>query len=533
MARLRYNGASGSMAAGTLSSTSTTYQFSVAPPFATLAANQYIPLVLSPGAPNQEIVWLTAYTATQTSGTILRHQEGSSAQAHSPGDAAPEPDWLMGLTTWDLGSQDFQDSGGQVFNVKHPAYGAKGDGSTDDTTAIQAAINACSTAGGGTVLLPAGVFVVVQISLPSLVELAGAGEEVTILREKSGGNNTVLVSSNFGFNTGTNNTTSPNEFGIRDLTIDGNAGINGLPGSQTFGYGMQLYGYRYRLRNVSVRNCHNDGIWSEWANAAAAQTPNNVESSWSNVTVHDNGNNGITWEGPHDSRWADVVSYNNNNIGIRILGNGSALQAVNCHAWGNWQQGWSFESTLGAAYLSGCESEGSNSGATTPQVYINGQNDVTWVGGNIFCPRNGKVGVQVDGAASGSTFITKIANATSGGVVFTNDGGHGRWECRLYNCTPPYSGTPAATTRIHLPNSGGTATSNLGHLTSPAVPASTVAYTNTFGTDCTVFVTGGTVTAVAIGGTSTGLTSGSFRIPSGQTITLTYSAAPTWTWFGD
>ena len=67
----------------------------------------------------------------------------------------------------------------------------------------------------------------------------------------------------------------------------------------------------------------------------------------------------------------------------------------------------------------------------------------------------------------------------------------------------------------------------------PAVPATTVAYTNHFGVDATVHVAGGTVSAIAIGGTATGATSGPFRVPSGQTITLTYTVAPTWVWFGD
>lgn len=46
----------------------------------------------------------------------------------------------------------------EEFNVVD--YGATGDGSTDDTAAIQAAIDAAEAAGGGVVYFPAGVYVV-------------------------------------------------------------------------------------------------------------------------------------------------------------------------------------------------------------------------------------------------------------------------------------------------------------------------------------------------------------------------------------
>jgi len=45
-----------------------------------------------------------------------------------------------------------------VFNVKDGKYGAKGDGTTDDTAAIQAAIDAAIAAGGGRVVLPQGTY---------------------------------------------------------------------------------------------------------------------------------------------------------------------------------------------------------------------------------------------------------------------------------------------------------------------------------------------------------------------------------------
>jgi polygalacturonase len=56
-----------------------------------------------------------------------------------------------------------------VFNVK--TYGATGDGKTIDTPAVNQAIEAASSAGGGTVLFPAGQYLCYSIRLKSNVAL--------------------------------------------------------------------------------------------------------------------------------------------------------------------------------------------------------------------------------------------------------------------------------------------------------------------------------------------------------------------------
>jgi len=73
---------------------------------------------------------------------------------------------------------------------------------------------------------------------------------------------------------------------------------------------------------------------------------------------------------------------------------------------------------------------------------------------------------------------------------------------------------------------------DVGALTAPAVPASTVAATNTFPHDVRVHIYGGTTTVVAINGTTTGLISPcSIMLLPGETVTITYTVAPAWTWF--
>ncbi|WEA01135.1 glycoside hydrolase family 28 protein [Mucilaginibacter sp. SJ] len=61
------------------------------------------------------------------------------------------------------------DIGARVYNIRD--FGAKGDGKSLDTAAVQAAIDTCNKEQGGTVMVPAGVFVIGTVELKSNVTL--------------------------------------------------------------------------------------------------------------------------------------------------------------------------------------------------------------------------------------------------------------------------------------------------------------------------------------------------------------------------
>ena len=86
---------------------------------------------------------------------------------------------LIGVTnvvaqTAPFSSNSSHDLGTRTYNIRD--FGAKGDGSTLDTAAVQAAIDACNKDQGGTVLVPAGVFVIGTIEMKSSVTLRIAAQ---------------------------------------------------------------------------------------------------------------------------------------------------------------------------------------------------------------------------------------------------------------------------------------------------------------------------------------------------------------------
>ncbi len=119
---------------------------------------------------------LTAYTTgqcfdfvTDTSNPASINIDGVGAKALTLGDGVTLPPAGAVLahypftacydgTGFRLKSSSASNVAPERYDVKQAPYGARGDGATDDTAAIQSAINAAYNAGGGTVYMPCGTY---------------------------------------------------------------------------------------------------------------------------------------------------------------------------------------------------------------------------------------------------------------------------------------------------------------------------------------------------------------------------------------
>jgi hypothetical protein len=303
-----------------------------------------------------------------------------------------------------------------VFNVL--TYGAMGDGSTDDTQAIQDAEDAAAEAGGQ-VWFPPGTFLTGTITKKSKSHWKGAGTEATILMLAPGTNDDLVRGADFETLTSGSTSGGIHNWSISDMTLDGNKT------SQTTGCGLIVYGYGYYLQNVRVRNCYEHGILSQWGSNLGSPGQDSMEAHLSGVKSHGNNMDGIYWTGPHDSVMVNVHTFENGGNGLTVAGLGGGLQLTNGHSWGLSQD---YAVRLDAlAYLTNCQSEG----ASVAQVYI-GVNDCQYIGGAIYAAGAPGVGAEIANNAAAYLIQTQFVGCTNGAVKFTSDGGMGMVQARVY-----------------------------------------------------------------------------------------------------
>jgi hypothetical protein len=301
---------------------------------------------------------------------------------------------------------------GIAVSVTDPAFGAKCDGSTDDATAFNNAIAAVNSAGGGVVSVPTGTCVVGSpVVMKTTVTLQGNGRTATVIQGKNATTGAIIQTLNFATLTGTNTVGGPFKWGLRDITIDGNKA------NRASGDNFDIYAYDYILFNVDSRNAPGAGIYSEWSTSTAtpvASGGDGMEAILMNVRSFAAGANGITWNGPHDSRFVDVLSFNNVGFGIdfgtsaNFSCQGTTLTHVHIYGSGNW--GMRLNCTIFAA------------GVTTENNASGGGIQVNASGGLLLASRvdtfaNVGPGIQLN--TSGS-FISTLQSRNNTGAS-----GHG------------------------------------------------------------------------------------------------------------
>lgn len=302
-------------------------------------------------------------------------------------------------------------------NVKQAPYLAKGDGVTDDTTAIQAAIDAVS-AVGGILFFPAGTYIAAGLVVKSNVIYQGTGVDATFIKLKNGANTDLLVGQNFASLTGGTTTGGISGFKFADLTLDGNRANN------TSGWVLRIYAFKYRMENVHIKNGKSGGVWTQWGTGGT-----NMEAHWSNFKIFNCEGVVLDHNGPHDSLFVNGTIFNDGTIssgaGITLgfmRGQSSGSQFTNVHFWGNCDRAVDVTSEC---YFANCQAEG----ALLSEVRFQ-SNFGQWIGGHIFGTASGteigvEFGVAAVTSAKGNYVNTKFSKFAAGSfpVKWANSAG--------------------------------------------------------------------------------------------------------------
>lgn len=428
-------------------------------------------------------------------------------------------------------------------------FGAVGDGVTDDTGALQNTINIVAGLGGGVVYLPAGVYVTSAcLVVPaSYVIVQGAGWN-TIIRPVAGATFDVFSTGVIPYG-GANAPNNLQGVAIRDLQIDGSNMLANVAGQ---GNGIHFWGARQSfVDHVLFGHVKNYCVILEGSTTGGYNDVVQyceMDTSCGGGVMDCNGN---------EANWI----LHNEIIGCAQTlaaaqpAFGAQSTAGNCV---NHQNGISL--TLGNVFGGGA------SGGTMNQAMIL-QNEGHRVIGNRFDAVE-NIAIDIGGSGGNSGHMIAYNEFKDAATVVANpcvrvDAG----ECAFIgnafvaDSTPHYTWciqeTAALTGNQYIGNlfrvtgtagrlslnaaSTSRALANVNYnprgasVTQPAVPASGTPLVNQTGCDCNVYLTGGTFSAAhQIGGVSIGNSTATvLRVAAGQSVTLTYSVAPTWVWIGD
>lgn len=296
------------------------------------------------------------------------------------------------------------------FNVRN--YGAKGDGVTDDTLAIQRALDAADRAGGGTVIMPKGTFIVKGngdasegcLLIRDNTTLTGAGMGQTIVKLQDNYNHKVTGIIRTESGVITKNVT------VEKLTIDGNMQNNVGEVDGVF-CGVEP-GSPRADENITFQNMEIHSV-SRYAFDPHEITKNLVIRD---TIAHHNGKDGYVADFQMDGIFENNIAYANGRHGFNIVTGTVGFVAKNLIAYDNGSNGivvqrgsdlrdWTRDvQIIGGKYYNNGE-EG---------VLVKISKNVTVTGAEVYA--NNKYGIHIAGSQGVHVYGNKVHdNSFKGG----------------------------------------------------------------------------------------------------------------------
>lgn len=381
-----------------------------------------------------------------------------------------------------------------IVSVKD--FNAKGDGTTNDTTAIAAA-DTYARSIGAQLYFPAGTYMASQLVLYTGSNWIGDGRNATIIKQIIGSNTDLVYGNNSNANWGTTNPTNiVVGFEMRSMTLNGN--WNSGSGN-TAGSGVAAYCARPIMEDVFITNCAEHGIRTEYLAVGGGPGLDTfaMEGWLSNVRIDTVGKHGWWNNGPNDTIAVGIIvvdagqaaanTYDGFHFDKQSTGHNMGL-----HAWtrsASLRMSYALNLVAGAQheFSGGCNFEGAwngNVGIFTSGCVFDPSTKyyAAWNGVNIFMGKTATVNIikgwlgppgagrpaciglligSISGDFIGNNNIELLMNQQeAGNVTFTAfDGGNNIIRINAYNTTAAaYNGIPALTTdfELRVQNSGGT-----------------------------------------------------------------------------
>lgn len=465
-------------------------------------------------------------------------------------------------------------------------YGAVGDGAADDAPAFNAAIAYLTSLGGGTVVIPRGDYrlnSMVQIT-NSGIYLEGDGATAGACRIINGVADQPAIQFGDGVSTfsrcGIVNLAFGQASGV--TAVFGNCGLRGVKISNFSVEDIQVFNFpaapyvgielsacsQMYLSDCGVQGALSHGIYIK---------DNTLDLYANNCRSDANAVSGWLIEDSQGLYFVNCSTYSNTVNGWNLATAGADgnlnLFFVNCIGDTSGSYDWSI-TQCSVGFFSNCWGSAQQNTAVNTFAtgfVLNGPlvNDITFTNTSaLACNGHGMLidqatRISIISPQFGSTYRPGVGNgkgSTGDGLKITANASHVyvRGGISTGNSGYALSIDSGATDIVvdglyclgntlgTIQNSANGATAQaivtncpgfnpqVNLVTTPAFPATTVPVTNLTGATVTAYITGGTMTNIAINGSFIlSTTPAAVVIPPGANITMTYTGSPVWKWIAN